>query len=76
MGDVYVGINLEFGRLEGRSFQSSVATAAEMGFTLIEPMVHWGRELLSAAGYFHTISMLDDQFVCDTLRFIVQVSRP
>jgi sugar phosphate isomerase/epimerase len=23
-------------------------------------MVHWGRELLSAAGYFHSISMLDD----------------
>jgi len=23
-------------------------------------MVHWGRELLSAAGYFHTVSMLDD----------------
>lgn len=60
MGDVYVGINLEFGRLEGRSFKSSVATAAEMGFKFIEPMVHWGRELLSAAGYFHSVSMLDD----------------
>lgn len=60
MGEVYVGINLEFGRLEGRSFESSVATAAEMGFTFIEPMVHWGRELLSAAGYFHSVSMLDD----------------
>src|SRR5258708_23386739 len=31
-----------------------------MGFTFIEPMVHWGRELLSAAGYFHSVSMLDD----------------
>jgi sugar phosphate isomerase/epimerase len=60
MGDVYVGINLEFGRLEGRSFQSSIAAAAEMGFTFVEPMVHWGRELLSAAGYFHSVSMLDD----------------
>ena len=60
MGDVYVGINLEFGRLEGRSFRSSVETAAEMGFSFIEPMVHWGRELLSAAGYFHSVSMLDD----------------
>ncbi len=60
MGDVYVGINLEFGRLEGRSFCSSVQTAAEMGFSFVEPMVHWGRELLSAAGYFHSVSMLDD----------------
>jgi len=23
-------------------------------------MVHWGRELLSEAGYFHSVSMLDD----------------
>ncbi|HEX4753063.1 MAG TPA: sugar phosphate isomerase/epimerase family protein [Solirubrobacterales bacterium] len=60
MGDVYVGINLEFGRPEGRSFESSTEMAAAMGFTFIEPMVHWGRELLSAAGYFHSVSMLDD----------------
>jgi sugar phosphate isomerase/epimerase len=26
----------------------------------VEPMVHWGRELLSEAGYFHSVSMLDD----------------
>lgn len=25
-------------------------------------MVHWGRELLSEAGYFHSVSMLDDPF--------------
>jgi sugar phosphate isomerase/epimerase len=60
MGDVYVGINLEFGRPEGRSFESATAKAAEMGFAYIEPMVHWGRELLSAAGYFHSVSLLDD----------------
>ena len=60
MGEVYVGINLEFGRPEGRSFESATAKAAEMGFSFIEPMVHWGRELLSAAGYFHSVSMLDD----------------
>jgi sugar phosphate isomerase/epimerase len=60
MGEVYVGINLEFGRLEGRSFGSSIATAADMGFAFVEPMVHWGRELLSAAGYFHSVSLLDD----------------
>ncbi|MGB9880660.1 MAG: sugar phosphate isomerase/epimerase family protein, partial [Anaerolineae bacterium] len=26
------------------------------------PMVHWGRELLSEAGYFHSVSMLDDPY--------------
>jgi sugar phosphate isomerase/epimerase len=25
-------------------------------------MVHWGRELLSEAGYFHSVSMLDDPY--------------
>jgi sugar phosphate isomerase/epimerase len=37
-----------------------VAKAAELGYEYIEPMVHWGRELLSEAGYFHSVSMLDD----------------
>ena len=27
-----------------------------------EPMVHFGRELMSEAGYFHTVSMFDDPF--------------
>ena len=37
--------------------------AAEIGYQYIEPMVHWGRELLSAAGYFHSRSMLDDPLI-------------
>jgi sugar phosphate isomerase/epimerase len=37
-----------------------MAKAAELGFGYVEPMVHWGRELLSEAGYFHSVSMLDD----------------
>jgi sugar phosphate isomerase/epimerase len=37
-----------------------VAKAAELGYDYVEPMVHWGRELLSEAGYFHSVSMLDD----------------
>jgi sugar phosphate isomerase/epimerase len=37
-----------------------VAKAAEIGYQYIEPMVHWGRELLSEAGYFHSVSMYDD----------------
>jgi sugar phosphate isomerase/epimerase len=60
MGAVHVGINLEFTRPEGRSFEWSTAKAAAMGFAYVEPMVHWGRELLSEAGYFHSVSMLSD----------------
>jgi sugar phosphate isomerase/epimerase len=37
-----------------------VEKAAELGYDYVEPMVHWGRELLSEAGYFHSVSMLDD----------------
>jgi sugar phosphate isomerase/epimerase len=37
-----------------------VETAARLGYKYVEPMVHWGRELLSEAGYFHSVSMLDD----------------
>ena len=39
---------------------NGVAKAAELGYDYIEPMVHWGRELLSEAGYFHSVSMDDD----------------
>ena len=60
MGDVHIGINLEFARGADRSFEAAMAEAAALGFRYVEPMVHWGRELLSAAGYFHTVSMLDD----------------
>jgi len=60
MGQIHFGINLEFVRHEDKPFESGVQKAAELGYTHIEPMVHWGRELLSEAGYFHSISMLDD----------------
>src|SRR5258706_8201171 len=60
MGDVHIGINLEFARAADLSFESAMAEAAAMGFEYAEPMVHWGRELLSAAGYFHSVSLLDD----------------
>src|SRR3954453_2754155 len=39
-----------------------MAKAAHLGFEYVEPMVHHGRELLSAAGYFHSVSLLDDPF--------------
>lgn len=60
MGKIAIGINLEFVRHEDKSFEWAVAKAAELGYTHVEPMVHWGRELLSEAGYFHSVSMLDD----------------
>lgn len=60
MSKVQVGINLEFVRHHDKPFEWGVAKAAELGYTHVEPMVHWGRELLSEAGYFHSVSMLDD----------------
>ncbi len=60
MANISLGINLEFVRHEDKSFEWGVAKAAELGYDYVEPMVHWGRELLSEAGYFHSVSMLDD----------------
>ena len=60
MGNIYLGINLEFVRHADKSFEWGVAKAAQIGYEYVEPMVHWGRELLSEAGYFHSVSMLDD----------------
>jgi sugar phosphate isomerase/epimerase len=60
MGDVSIGINIEYVRSSDKSFEWAMDKAADMGYRYVEPMVHWGRELLSAAGYYHTISMLDD----------------
>lgn len=60
MGKIHFGINLEFVRHADKPFEWGVQTAADLGYTHVEPMVHWGRELLSEAGYFHSVSMLDD----------------
>jgi sugar phosphate isomerase/epimerase len=60
MAKIRIGVNLEFVRHDDKSFEWGVAKAAELGYDYIEPMVHWGRELLSEAGYFHSVSMLDD----------------
>jgi sugar phosphate isomerase/epimerase len=60
MGKIHLGINLEFVRHADKPFEWGVAKAAELGYEYVEPMVHWGRELLSEAGYFHSVSMLDD----------------
>ncbi|NOS71816.1 MAG: sugar phosphate isomerase/epimerase [Verrucomicrobia bacterium] len=60
MNKISIGINLEFVRHEDKSFEWGVAKAAELGYEYVEPMVHLGRELLSEAGYFHSVSMFDD----------------
>jgi sugar phosphate isomerase/epimerase len=60
MAKVRIGVNMEFVRHDDKSFEWGVAKAAELGYEYVEPMVHWGRELLSEAGYFHSVSMLDD----------------
>jgi len=60
MGKVGIGLNLEAVRTSHKSFEWGVQFAAELGYRYIEPMVHWGRELLSEARYFPSVSMLDD----------------
>ncbi len=62
MGKVDFGVNLEFVRHADKSFEWAMAKAAEIGYEYVEPMVHTGRQLLSEAGYFHSISLLDDPF--------------
>jgi sugar phosphate isomerase/epimerase len=54
------GINMEFIRRAEKPFKWGVAKAAEIGYKFCEPMVHWGRELMSEAGYYHTVSMSED----------------
>lgn len=60
MGKIYLGVNMEFVRHHDKPFDWGVAKAAEIGYQYVEPMVHWGRELLSEARYFHSVSMYDD----------------
>jgi sugar phosphate isomerase/epimerase len=57
---ISIGVNMEFIRHEDKSFAAGLERAAQLGFRYVEPMVHNGRELLSEAGYFHSVS-LDDE---------------
>ncbi len=57
---IAIGVNMEFIRHEDKPFAAGVERAAELGFRYVEPMVHNGRELLSEAGYFHSVSMDDE----------------
>jgi hypothetical protein len=49
MGKIYLGVNMEFVRSADKPFEWGVDKAAELGYQFVEPMVHWGRELLSEA---------------------------
>ena len=60
MGKIFLGVNMEFVRHHDKPFAWGVEKAAEIGYEYIEPMVHLGRELLSEARYFHSVSMFDD----------------
>lgn len=60
MGRIFIGINNEYSRSSDKPFEWAVEHAARMGYKFIEPMIHFGRELMSEAGYFHTVSMFDD----------------
>lgn len=59
---IEAGVNLEFIRCEDKPFAAGVARAAEIGYKYVEPMVHNGRELLSEAGYFHSVSMDEEPY--------------
>lgn len=62
MPNIHIGVNMEFVRHDDKSFEWGIEKAAQLGYDYCEPMVHWGRELLSEAGYFHSVSMLDDPY--------------
>jgi sugar phosphate isomerase/epimerase len=62
MAKIDVGLNAEFSRSSDKPFEWAVEEAAKMGYKYFEPMIHFGRELMSEAGYFHTVSMFDDPF--------------
>ncbi len=54
------GINMEFVRHDDKPFAAGLQLAREIGYEYCEPMVHNGRELLSEAGYFHSVSLDED----------------
>lgn len=70
------GLNLEFVRRSEKPFVLGVELAAKMGYKYVEPLVHTGRELMSEAGYYHSVSMEEDpHFIKDILeRYGVKAS--
>ena len=62
MGKISIGINTEFVRHDDVSFEAAIEKAAELGFEYVEPWVHQGREMMSEAGYYMSVSMQDDPY--------------
>jgi len=62
MANVHIGVNLEFVRHADKTFEWGVEKAAQLGYEYVEPWVHLGRELTSEAGFYMSISMLDDPY--------------
>ncbi|MBL8796897.1 MAG: sugar phosphate isomerase/epimerase [Planctomycetia bacterium] len=75
MGKIHIGLNAELSRSSDKPFEWAVEAAARMGYTYFEPMVHFGRELMSEAGYFHTVSLFDDPYrikdACDAAKLTI-----
>jgi len=57
---IALGVNMEFVRSADKSFEWGVNKAGELGYEYVEPMVHFGRQMLCESGYFHSVSTLDD----------------
>ncbi len=57
---IALGINMEYVRSADKSFEWGVNKAGELGYEYVEPMVHFGRQMLCESGYFHSVSTLDD----------------
>ncbi len=62
MGKVSIGVNTEYVRHADKNFEWAVEKAAELGYEYVEPWVHNGRELLSEAGYYMSVSLEDDPY--------------
>jgi len=60
MGEIQLGVNLEFIRGSDKGFRVGIETAARLGYKFVEPCVGTGYDLLALGGYYHTLSMEDD----------------
>lgn len=58
-----IAVNMEFVRSADKGFEEGVRIASELGYRLVEPMVHTGWELLSEVHYFHSYSMEQDNLL-------------
>lgn len=56
------GLNMEFVRRSEKPFAAGLEMAAGMGYKYVEPMLHTGRELMSEAGYYHSVSMEEEPY--------------